>query len=248
MKAMVLAAGKGTRLGELGQMIPKVLLPLQGEPLLGHTFRWLKRNGVTQVAINVNHHHQQVIDYVGDGFRLGLPAVFSHEDKLLGTAGGVKKMEHFFDDTFIVAYGDILTGFDLDAMVRFHKQKKAAATLALIEVADPSSFGIVETETSGRISRFVEKPEPGATDSNLASAAVYVLETKIFHYIPENKFCDFGFDVFPQLLKAGAAMYGYTLGTDDYFMDVGTPEKYRKANDDFGTGKVGRELQDNFRA
>ena len=248
MKAMILAAGKGTRLGQLGKTIPKVLLPVGGEPLLGHTFRWLKGHGISAVALNVNHHHQQVIDYVGDGTRLGIPACFSHEDTLLGTAGGVKKMEHFFDDTFVVVYGDILVDFDLRAMVQFHNDKKSSATLALIKVADPSGFGIVETDTDRRITGFVEKPAPGTTSSRLANAAVYILEKQVLDYVQGDSFCDFGFNVFPQLLQADIPMYGYALGNSEYFMDLGTPEKYRKANEDFSVGNVGRRVKDTIRA
>ncbi len=247
MKAMVLAAGKGTRLGIIGQAVPKVLLPLGGTPIIEHTFDWLKTHGVTQVALNVNHHGNQVVDWIGDGTRFGMKVYFSHEETLLGTAGGVKKMEHFFDDTFVVVYGDILVNFDLSAMICFHKEKNACATIALIEVADPSGFGIVEIEADGRVCNFIEKPPRGTKTGNLANGAIYILEKSVLQHVPCNTFYDFGYDVFPKLLQAGIPMYGFPLNADDYFMDIGTPEKYQQADADVKKGKVGKAAKAGIR-
>ncbi len=245
MKAMILAAGKGTRLGMLGQCVPKILVPVGGVPLIQHTFAWLKSHGITRVALNVNHLSDKVIEWVGDGCRFGMEVAYSREDTLLGTAGGVKKMEHFFDGTFVVVYGDILTDFDLTAMIRFHKEKKAVATLALFEAPNPREVGIVEIDEAGRILTFVEKPQSPVPSPQslipspqLASAAVYVLEKEVLDYIPEKSHCDFGYDVFPKLLAAGLPVYGYVLGSGDYWLDIGTPEKYRQADEDVKAGRL----------
>lgn len=241
LKAIILAAGKGTRLGIIGQAVPKVLLPVAGKPIIEYTFDWLKTHGITQVAMNVNNHHgSQVVDWVGDGTRFGMNVCFSAEETLLGTAGGVKRMEHFFDGTFIVVYGDILVDFDLGSMLRFHKEKRAAATIALIEVADPSGFGIVEIQADGRIMKFIEKPAPGTKTGKLANGAIYILEKPVLEHVPCDTFCDFGYDIFPKLLNAGVPMYGYRLTPTDYFMDIGTPEKYHQANSDVTAGRLTR--------
>ncbi|MDO8715487.1 MAG: nucleotidyltransferase family protein [Dehalococcoidales bacterium] len=238
MKAMVLAAGKGTRIGHLDPATPKVLLPVGGIPMICHTLTWLKGHGISQAAINLHHLGTRVTDCVGDGSRFGIAVSYSHEETLLGTAGGVKKMSPFFDDTFVVVYGDMLTDFDLTAMIRFHKAKKAIATLALFEVSDPSSFGIVEIEADGRVIRFVEKPPPGTATGRLANGAVYVLEKSVLTYIPENSFCDFGHDIFPSLLAANLPVYGYPLTESDYLIDIGTPGKYHQANEDMKAGRL----------
>lgn len=238
MKAMILAAGNGTRLGSLKADVPKVMMSVGGRPLLCRTFAWLKSHGITQVAINIHCKGEKIIELIGSGAGYGMSVAYSHEETLLGTAGAVKTIQPFFKGTFVVVYGDILTDFDLTAMVRYHKEKKAAATLALIAVSDPSAYGIVETAADGRVTRFLEKPKPGATASRLASAAVYVLEKEVLDYIPEKCHYDFGYDVFPKLLAAGLPVYGYTLGTGDYWLDIGTPEKYRQADKDIKAGRL----------
>lgn len=242
VKAMVLAAGKGTRLGIIGKAVPKVLLPIGGTPIIEHTFSWLKKHGVDQVALNVNHNGEQIINWIGDGARFGMQVSYSYEDTLMGTAGGVKKMEHFFDGTFAVVYGDILVDFDLAEMVRFHKEKNAAATLALFQAPDPREVGIVETDEEGRIFNFIEKPKSLPSAPCLANAAVYILEKEVFSLIPCDEFCDFGFHVFPKLLQAGLPLYGYALKSEEYFMDIGTPEKYLQANRDMEAGRLKRSL------
>ena len=217
IKAMVLAAGKGTRIGHLHPATPKVLLPVGGIPLICHTFAWLKKHGISQVAINLHHLAGKVMDSVGDGARFGMKVSYSHEETLLGTAGGVKKMAPFFDDTFVVVYGDILTDLDLTAMIKFHRERKSVATLVLFEAPNPREVGIVEIDKAGRVLTFVEKPQspvvsPQSLIPNpqsptpspqLANGAVYILEKAVLGYIPDDSFCDFGHDIFPRLLAAG---------------------------------------------
>ncbi len=245
MKAMVLAAGKGTRIGHLNPATPKVLLPIGGIPLICHTVAWLESHGISQVAINLHHLGAKVTDCVGDGSRFGITVSYSHEETLQGTAGGVKKMAPFFDDTCVIIYGDMLTDFDLTAMIRFHKAKQSVATLALFKAPNPREVGIVEIDTAGRVLTFVEKPQ--SPSSNLANGAVYVLEKSVLGYIPDNSYCDFGHDVFPQLLAADLPVYGYTLAAEDYLIDIGTPEKYHRANEDMKAGKL-RELAKDYNA
>lgn len=238
MKAMILAAGEGTRLKPLTVDTPKVLLPVGGVPIIEYTLLWLKSHAVTEVAINLNYLGSKITDFLGDGSRLGIRITYSHEPTLLGTAGGIKKVEHFFDSTFAVIYGDIFTDFSLSAMLDYHRKKKAIATLALLRVLRPWEVGVVEINEEGRILSFVEKPPRGQEVGNLASGGIYILEKEILNYIPSEGFCDFAYDIFPRITKLGLRIYGYCLSHEDYLMDIGTKEKYLQINEDVRVGKV----------
>lgn len=237
-KAMVLAAGEGTRLRPLTQWIPKVLLPIRGIPLIQYTLAWLKGYGISEVVINLHHAGDKIRAFLGDGSRFGVRIHYSSEKELLGTAGGVKKMEEFFDSTFLVVYGDILADFNLSAMTDFHGQKKALVTLALFKASNPWEVGIVEVNRQGKLLSFKEKPPRGSESSNLSSGGIYVLEEEILDYIPSHGCCDFGYDIFPKLLALHLPVYGYVLRPEDYLIDIGTTDKYRKANEDVRAGKV----------
>ncbi len=230
MKAMILAAGEGTRLRPLTLTEPKVLLPVSGVPLIEYTLRWLKHYGITEVAINLHHLTARVQSRLGDGARLGMKIVYSLEEKLLGTAGGVKKMASFFDSPFAVVYGDVLTDLDLGAMLKFHRDRRAVATLAIREMPNPWEVGVVEVDGGGRILGFTEKPPRGSEKSHLSSGGVYILEKKVLDYVPEEGFCDFAYNVFPCLIELGMPLYGYHLKNGDYLLDIGTAEKYKQAN------------------
>lgn len=233
-KAMILAAGLGTRLRPLTLEVPKVLVPVGGVPLLERTLAWLRRYGIEEVAINLHHLGEKVVDYLGDGSRFGMTVMYSWEDELLGTAGGVKKVEYFFDDTFVVVYGDVLTNLDLGAMVRLHTLRNAVATLALTPLRDGERAGVVWVNEDGRATKFVEKPgarvvaDPDA--KAFANGGVYVLKKQVLEKVPPCFFGDFGYDVFPKIISNGFAVYGYVLGPSEYLVDIGTPEGYREAN------------------
>jgi Nucleoside-diphosphate-sugar pyrophosphorylase involved in lipopolysaccharide biosynthesis/translation initiation factor 2B, gamma/epsilon subunits (eIF-2Bgamma/eIF-2Bepsilon) len=202
MKAMILAAGEGTRLRPLTLETPKVLLPVGGVPLIEHTLTWLKRYGIQKVAINLYHLGEKIKDFLGDGSRFGIRISYSPEEKLLGTAGGVKRMQDFLNSTFVVIYGDILTDFDLSSMIKLHREREAIATLVTFEVSNPREVGVVEMDGEGRVLSLVEKPQSVTTGSPvLASGGVYVLERESLNYIPAQGFCDFAYDVFPKLLS-----------------------------------------------
>jgi NDP-sugar pyrophosphorylase family protein len=240
-KAMILAAGEGTRLRPLTLHTPKVLLPIGGIPLIEYTLTWLKSHAISDVAINLYHLGDQIKDFVGDGSHLGVKVVYSEEETLLGTAGGVKKMEHFFDGTFVVSYGDNLTDFDLSTMIELHREKKAIATLAVFEVSNPSRVGVVQMNGDGRLSRLVEKsqsPFPNSGSPILANGGVYVLEREVMDYIPTEGFSDFAYAIFPKLIELDLLVYGYVLKPEDYLLDIGSIEKYHEANADMQAGKV----------
>ena len=228
MKAMILAAGEGRRLRPLTNHLPKPMLPLAGRPLLEHTIIYLRENGITDLAINLHHLPQAVIDYFGDGSDWGISLRYSVEEELLGSAGGVKRVQDFFDDTFIVYYGDLFTQADLRPMIDLHRQSGAPATMGLYRVPDPWNRGIVELNGEQTITRFVEKPPQGQVFSDLANAGIYVLEPEVIDSIPVGQMYDFGHDVFPNMLAEGVRISGYII--EDSLIDIGLPEKYEEAN------------------
>jgi NDP-sugar pyrophosphorylase family protein len=237
-KAMILAAGEGARLKPLTHLTPKTLLPINGTRLIMYILSWLKRYGIRKIAINIHHLGDQIERCLGDGSQLGMEIYYSPEQALLGTAGGVKKVADFFDSTFIVIHGDMLVDFDLSAMVGFHRENKAMATIVLAEVSNPWEYGIVKTNENSRIVSFVEKPLRGTEPGNLSNGGIYILEREVLDYIPAEGFCDFAYDIFPKLVKLGLPVYGYSLKSEDYLLDIGTMSKYRKANDDVKARRV----------
>ena len=204
MKAMILAAGKGTRLKPLTSVIPKPLAPVAGKPIIEHIFELLAANGFEEVHVNVHHLARVILGLYGETTVVSeMPVHFSREERLAGTAGGVKRLADRFDDTFVVIMGDALTDVDLRELVAFHKERKALATLALMRVKDTSQYGVVELDGQQNIVGFQEKPVLEEASSNLANTGIYVLEPKALDYVPERTFFDFANDVFPRLLEAG---------------------------------------------
>lgn len=228
MKGMILAAGEGRRLRPLTDNLPKPMLPVAGRPLLEHTITHLRDCGVTELAVNLHHLPMAVIDYFGDGSRWGVSLRYSVEEKLLGSAGGVKRLQSFFDDTFIVYYGDVFTRADLRSMIAFHRRAGVLATMALYWVPDPWNRGIVQLDDSHTVIRFMEKPARDHAFSNLANAGIYVLEPEVLDRIPEGQVWDFGQDVFPGMLAESIRVAGHVI--EDTLIDIGLPERYEEAS------------------
>jgi mannose-1-phosphate guanylyltransferase len=229
MKAMILAAGEGTRLRPLTDDCPKPMLPVAGRPLLEHTLDWLRGHGVRQMAINLHYRPHSITTHFGDGSGFGVEITYSHEEHLLGTAGAVKRLEGFFESTFAVVYGDVLTDLDLTAMLALHRARGGVATVALHRVDNPTARGLVEMDGDGRIVRFVEKPPPEQVFTDLANAGVYILEPDVLRLVPAERFYDFGRDLFPDLLGRGMPLQGYPIPDMTYLVDIGSPESYRRA-------------------
>lgn len=228
MKGMILAAGEGRRLRPLTDHLPKPMLPVAGRPLLEYTITYLRDCGVTDLALNLYHLPQVVIDYFGDGSRWGVSLRYSVEERLFGSAGGVKRLQSFFDETFVVFYGDLLTWTDLRPMIELHRRSGVLATMGLYHVPDPWNRGIVQLDEAQNIVRFAEKPTRDHVFSNLANAGIYVLEPEVLNRIPSEQVYDFGHDVFPGLLAEGVRVAGYVI--EDLLIDIGLPEKYEEAN------------------
>lgn len=234
---MVLAAGRGTRLLPLTGEVPKPMAPVVGKPIIQHIFELLAGAGVDEIYVNVHHLADVVLEHFGEKASIGNTTVnFIREEKLMGTAGGVKRLADCFDETFVVIMGDALTDVDVRNVVAFHKNREALATLALMRVSDTSQYGVVELDPDDSISGFQEKPDPHDAVSDLANTGIYVLEPAVLDYIPEDTFFDFAQNVFPRLLDAGERFVGYK--GNFYWSDIGTLETYRTAQRDVFSGRV----------
>src|ERR671921_1197456 len=237
MKAMALAAGKGTRLFPLTGEIPKPMAPVVNTPIIEHIFDLLAGHDIEEVYVNVYYLADALLEAYGEESRVnGMMVHLEREDELLGTAGGVKRLAGRFDDTFVVVSGDALTDIDLGELVAFHREKEALATIALHRVYDTSEFGVVEVDERGSILGFQEKPAPEEAISTLANTGIYVLEPWALDYVPEGAFFDFAKDVFPRLLEEGERFFGYE--GNFYWSDIGTLEAYRQAQYDVLSGRV----------
>lgn len=208
---MILAAGSGTRLRPLTETIPKCMMTVGGRPVLEHAVESLHRYGVTKLIINLCHQPEVVIRHFGDGRQWGVEITYSVESSPLGTAGGVKNVEWFFDGPFFVWYGDNLSTCRLDRLWDFHRQKGGAAALALHAREDPSQSGIVGLDGDERITRFLEKPGHEEIFSKLVSAGIFVLEPRALDGIVPGQVADFGRDVFPAMLARGENLFGYRM-------------------------------------
>ncbi|HEX8834184.1 MAG TPA: NDP-sugar synthase [Abditibacteriaceae bacterium] len=245
---MILAAGVGSRLDPLTRNVPKPMVPIVNQPVMEHIVRLLVKHNFTDIVCNTHYLAEQIESYFNDGKSLGANMTFNREQDLMGTAGGVKRVAelfNFFDakETFLVTGGDDLTDIDISAMLRYHREKGALATIGLASVSDPSQFGVVvldekgRNESGGQITRFVEKPPAGTAPSNLVNTGVYLFEPEVLDLIPSGRFYDFGKELFPLLLEQGKPFYGFQ--TNDYWRDVGNLREYRESHEDFFEGRVG---------
>lgn len=236
MKAIILAAGEGRRLRPLTERVPKPLLPLAGRPLIDHLVALLAGNGVKEIAINLHHRPETIREHLGDGSKFGVRITYSHEEALLGSAGAVKRLGRFFDESFFVLYGDVLTNIDLSALAAYHRSRGAVLTMALHQTDEPERCGIAEVDSDGVVRRFQEKPVAGETSSRWANAGVYVVEPSVLRFIPQDSFFDFGDQLIPLLLERGEPVLAYV--SDSYFLDIGSNERYRQAERDLASGRV----------
>ena len=236
MKAMILAAGSGTRLYPLTYTLPKPMVPVLNRPVMEHIIRHLAENGFDELMVNLHVLPEHIENYFHDGARLGVSITYSHEMEPLGTAGGVKNVDHFFDDTFLVVGGDDLSDINLKAMYEVHKEKHALATIGLSYEEDVSQYGVVVTDENDRVTEFQEKPKPSEAKSNWANNGIYIFEPAILNLIPEGQIYDFGSQLFPKLKNDKSPFFGYKA--KGYWKDVGNLKEYRKTHFDCLEGKV----------
>jgi NDP-sugar pyrophosphorylase family protein len=241
MRVMIMAAGIGTRLRPVTDLVPKPMAPIANRPALYHILNLLARHGLREVIVNLHHLPDVITDYFGDGSRLGMDISYSYEPELLGTAGGVKNNAGFLGgDTFLVMSGDALTDIDLTGLLAAHRRYGSIATMAVKEVADPSLFGVVVVDDDDHVVGFQEKPTPEEARSRLCNCGIYVFEPEMLSHILPGEFDDFGRRVFPDLLRDHISFHAHTVG--GYWSDVGNLHEYVRGNADALARRVEVEI------
>ncbi|MES2149179.1 MAG: NDP-sugar synthase [Pseudomonadota bacterium] len=239
MKAMILAAGKGTRVRPLTYDLPKPMIPLLGKPVMAYLVEHLAKYGVTDIMVNVSYLHDKIEEYFGEGHQFGVQIGYSFEGytndagevvpEPLGSAGGMKKIQEFggfFDDTTIVLCGDALIDLDLKSALFEHRRKGALASVITREVAwdKVSSYGVVVADASGRITAFQEKPSQDAALSNFISTGIYIFEPAVLDLIPSGQQFDIGSQLFPLLAERGLPFYAQKRPFN--WLDIGSVSDY----------------------
>ncbi|HUN79834.1 MAG TPA: NDP-sugar synthase [Solirubrobacteraceae bacterium] len=238
MKAMVLAAGLGTRLRPLTYEIPKPMVPVLDRPVMAHIVDLLQRHGFEHVIANLHYFPDTIRRYFGEGGNLS----YSYEEELLGTAGGVRACADFFgSEPFLIISGDALTDIDLTAFAARHRQSGGIATLAVKQVSDTREYGVVLHDRLGRITGFQEKPEPDEALSDLGSCGIYIFDPAIFDYFPQRPFVDWAKDVFPALLEHDVPFHIHEIR--DYWNDVGSLAELRQGTFDALRGELDLRVQ-----
>ena len=231
MRAMVLAAGLGTRLRPLTYEITKPMVPVLDRPVMAHIVDLLDRHGFEHVIANLHYFPDSIREYFGE--RLS----YRYEEELLGTAGGVRGCAEFFgDEPFLVISGDALTDIDLTALAARHRESGGVATLAVKKVADTREYGVVLHDRDGRITGFQEKPAPEEALSRLGNCGIYIFEPEIFDYFPPRDFVDWAQDVFPTLLDNDVPFFVHEI--HDYWNDVGSLAELRQGTFDALAGEL----------
>jgi len=243
MKAMVLAAGQGTRLRPITERVPKALVPLAGRPMIDYALSLLRHYGIYEIVINLHHFGAQIERYLGNGSQLGLHVRYSHEPELLDTGGGLLKAKPFLQDgSFIVINTDALIDVNLSELISFHKARNSTATLVLRPDPEADRYGSMDVDGAGRIQRFLDteiKPKPAGPVRKLMFTGVQLLEPKIFDYMEDagaaEKFSTTR-RTYPRLLLAGEPLYGYCF--EGFWQDLGTAERIAQAEAAMAEGRV----------
>lgn len=241
MKAMILAAGKGTRVRPITYTIPKPLIPILQKPVMEFLLELLRQHGFDEIMVNVSHLANEIENYFRDGQRFGVQIAYSFEGRIIdgvlvgeaiGSAGGMRRIQDFspfFDDTFVVLCGDALIDLDLSAAVKWHKAKGSIATVIMKSVPreEVSSYGIVVTDDSGRVRAFQEKPSVEEALSTNISTGIYIFEPEVLKYIPSGENFDIGGQLFPKLVEMDAPFHGLVM--DFEWVDIGKVPDYWQA-------------------
>lgn len=231
-----MAGGEGTRLRPLTSNQPKPMVPIVGKPCMEHIVELLREHGFDEIVVTLAFMPQAIRSYFGSGDAQGVSIQYSIEESPAGTAGSVKLAEAAFEEAFLVISGDALCDIDLGALVRFHQERQGLVTVALKSVENPLEFGIVVTDESGRIERFLEKPSWGQVFTDTINTGVYVLDPSVLRHVPTDRPFDFAKELFPLLLQMGKPLYGMVV--DAYWQDIGNLDQFRKANFDALDGSV----------
>jgi mannose-1-phosphate guanylyltransferase len=242
MKAMILAAGKGTRVRPITYTIPKPLIPILHKPVMEFLVDLLKQHDFTEIMVNVSHLAKEIESYFHDGQRFGVQIAYSFEGTIredgelegqaMGSAGGMRRIQDFypfFDDTFVVLCGDALIDLDLTAAVKWHREKGSLATIVTKSVPrdEVSSYGVVVTDENGKVQAFQEKPTIDEALSTNINTGIYIFEPEVLNYIPSGQEYDIGGDLFPKLVEMGAPFYAIPM--DFQWVDIGKVPDYWQA-------------------
>ncbi|MBV9928730.1 MAG: NDP-sugar synthase [Acidobacteria bacterium] len=237
MQALILAGGKGTRLRPLTVYTPKPIVPVCNRPFLLYQIDTLKRAGVTDITLSLSYQPHKIEEKLGDGSDFGVKLNYTVEPQPLGTAGAYKFAADLIREPTVVLNGDIVTDLDLRAAVREHNGRKAAATVVLAPVENPSVYGVVETERDGRVLSFSEKPRADEVNVNTINAGTYILDPSVLDLIPAGESYSFEYNLFPDLLKRGVSFYAH-VPEDAYWLDIGAPARYLQVHHDLLAGRV----------
>lgn len=242
MQALILTGGLGTRLRPITFNTLKPLLPISNAPFLRYPIAALRRAGVREVILCSSDDPAPYAGLVRDEKKAGTRVLCSREKEKLGTGGAIKNAKRFIKASpFIAMNGDSLTDLDFSKMMKFHKSKKAALTLALIPIEDPSQYGLVETDANSRVVEFIEKPsasEEARKGRDLINGGMYLMEREVLDLIPKGSVCSLERDIFPEMIRRNRPVYGYAARVSTYWLDIGTPDKYLKGNLDVVAGRV----------
>jgi mannose-1-phosphate guanylyltransferase len=207
-------------------------------PFLEYVLRRLKEHEIDEIILAISHLAPPIEACFGDGSHLGLKISYVLEKSPLGTAGAIKNAAQLVSESFFVLNGDIFSDLDFSAMLAFHRKHQARATIALTPVDNPIHYGLIETDSSGRVKRFVEKPRPEEVTTNMINAGTYILEPGVLDIIPANTECSVERQTFPSMLATGERVYAFP--STGYWIDIGNPEKYSQLNFDLLCGKGGQ--------
>jgi len=235
MKAIILVGGMGTRLRPLTWNTPKSLVPVLNRPFLEYVLRHIKKHGVNEVVLALSNLASPIQECFGDGRSLDMEIHYAIEKSALGTAGAIKNAaDKLSRDSFLVLNGDIFSDLDYNAMLKFHRQCRSTATIALTPVDNPTNYGLIETTDTLRVTRFLEKPKLEEVTTNLINAGAYILEPSVLDIIPPETEYSVERQLFPSMLLANDSVYAFP--SSGYWIDIGNPEKYSKLNFDLLSG------------
>lgn len=232
MKAIILAGGIGSRLAPLTREIPKPLVSMVGKPIMECVIEHLRSFGITEIGVTLSHMPEKIMGYFGDGESLGVKLTYFIEEEPLGTAGSVKQAYDFVSDDFIVIAADAYTKIDIDELLRFHRAKRSAFTIAVVKRQEVKGLGVVETNGRGLVTRFVEKPERAEQRMSFVNTGIYIVTKGILKLIPDG-FFDFGRDLLPNIIGLV-----YAKEMREYWSDIGTLESYYKTNLDIVSNNI----------
>ena len=239
MKVVIIAGGQGTRIASVNSEIPKAMIPVCGKPIIEHEVELCKRYGFTDFLFIIGHMGDQISSYFGGGSKWGVNIDYYQETQPLGTAGALGFLKDKLTEDFYVFYGDTIVDFDMDAMLKYHQEKNADATLFLHPNDHPYDSDIVQLDAEGKVLKFDNKPHPdGFVSKNIVNAALFIFSPKILDKIEVGVKSHIEKHVLPRCLEAGMNLYGYV--SPEYIKDMGTPDRYEVVCHDFESGKVAR--------